>query len=256
MKIRMAVLALVLAVASPVAADAAQGILLLAHAGRPEWNAQVTQLAAEVDKRKPAEAAIGLANRDAIQAAVDRLKKRGVTEIVAVPFFISQKSPVLADAKYFEGLAVPVRLAAPPNADPVLFDIALSRIGENTSPGAIDVIILGGVGTSDSADVGTTAMDLSAAAQQLNRSRRFGPIVVLSKIDAQPSAQGQEQTRRSVERATAKGGRVVVVPVTAFDGLDKQVEIWLLGAPHELAKSAVLPDARLVDWVLSRASAQ
>src|SRR5262245_58863102 len=60
-----------LLVARGVYAD--PGILLLAHGGSPEWNARVTELAAQVNKTRPTEVAFGMATRATMQAGIDRL---------------------------------------------------------------------------------------------------------------------------------------------------------------------------------------
>jgi sirohydrochlorin cobaltochelatase len=80
------------------------GILLLAHGGSPEWNTRVTDLVTQIDKTKPTEAAFGMATRANIQAAVDRLVARGVTDIVAVPLFVSSWSSVITSTEYLLGL--------------------------------------------------------------------------------------------------------------------------------------------------------
>jgi len=85
------------------ASSADPGILLLAHGGSAEWNARVTDLAAQADTRKPTEVAFGMATRATIQAAVDRLVARGVTEIVAVPLFVSSWSSVITSTEYLLG---------------------------------------------------------------------------------------------------------------------------------------------------------
>ena len=87
-----------------------QGVLLLAHGGNPDWNAQVTNLAQSVDRTKPTEVAFGMATRANIQSAVDRLKARGVTDIVAVPLFVSSWSSVITSTEYLLGQ----RKEAPP----------------------------------------------------------------------------------------------------------------------------------------------
>lgn len=52
------------------------------------------------------EVAFGMAIRAYIQAAIDRLVARGVTEIVAVPLLLSSWSPVLTATAYL--LAYPI----------------------------------------------------------------------------------------------------------------------------------------------------
>lgn len=85
------------------AAQADTGVLLLAHGGNEHWNAQVESLAAEVDRLRPTEVAFGMATRANIQTAVDRLERRGVTEIVAVPLFVSSWSSVITSTEYLLG---------------------------------------------------------------------------------------------------------------------------------------------------------
>ena len=80
MRIRLAVCGVLLGVLLPGLALAGQGILLLADEGKAEWNTHVTQLATTVDKQKPTEAAVWSATNANVQAAVDRLVKRGVRD--------------------------------------------------------------------------------------------------------------------------------------------------------------------------------
>src|SRR5688572_2062367 len=90
------------------------GVLLLAHGGSAEWNRRVTELAARVDRTRPTEVAFGMATRANIQAAIDRLIARGVTDIVAVPLFVSSWSSVITSTEYLLGLRAeaPAALAA------------------------------------------------------------------------------------------------------------------------------------------------
>lgn len=85
--------------------SAALGILLLAHGGDPSWNAEVEKLRASVDAKAPAEAALGMADPESLQAAVERLQARGVRRIAAVPLFVSSNSEVLDQTKYALKLA-------------------------------------------------------------------------------------------------------------------------------------------------------
>jgi hypothetical protein len=101
-----------LLVARTAAAD--PGILLLAHGGSAEWNSRVTDLAAKVNGTRPTEVAFGMATRANIQTAIDKLAARGVTEIIAVPLFVSSWSSVITSTEYLLGLRkeAPAALAA------------------------------------------------------------------------------------------------------------------------------------------------
>ena len=87
------------------AAPAPYGILLLAHGGDPAWNGEVESLRAKVDAKVPTETALGMADVASLQAAVERLEKRGVARVVAVPLFIQTRSEVLDQTRYALGLA-------------------------------------------------------------------------------------------------------------------------------------------------------
>jgi len=80
------------------------GILLLAHGGSLEWNEDVRHAADQVDLQIPTEIAFGMATRSAMQGAIDRLVARKVTEIIAVPLFISSHSFVIDSQAYLLGL--------------------------------------------------------------------------------------------------------------------------------------------------------
>ena len=81
----------------------AQGILLLAHGGRDDWNQKVLELAAQVDSTRPVEVAFGMANKRTIQDALHRLEQRDVTDVVAVPLFVSSHSSVFRATEYLLG---------------------------------------------------------------------------------------------------------------------------------------------------------
>jgi sirohydrochlorin ferrochelatase len=87
-----------LGLAGSAAADT--GILLLAHGGSDQWNGRVLALAKQVDATQPTEVAFGMATRSAIDSALQRLKARGVSEIVAVPLFVSSYSSVITATEY------------------------------------------------------------------------------------------------------------------------------------------------------------
>ena len=111
-------LALVSALLAPGLAEA-QGILLLAHGGRDDWNRKVLELASQVDSTLPVEVAFGMANKRTIRDAVDRLAERDVTEIIAVPLFVSSHSSEMRATEFLLGS----RADAPPHLE------AFARMG-------------------------------------------------------------------------------------------------------------------------------
>ncbi len=105
MKKLMLILGLLLAAPVFAAVTPSYGILLMAHGGDASWNSEIAALRDTVDKTVPTETALGMADVNALQAAVDRLEKRGVKRIAAVPLFIHTRSEVLDQTRYALGLA-------------------------------------------------------------------------------------------------------------------------------------------------------
>ena len=124
-------LAVSFALAAPAVVEA-QGVLLLAHGGRDDWNRKVLELASQVDSTVPVEVAFGMANKRTIQDAVDRLAERDVTEIVAVPLFISSHSSVMRATEYLLGS----RADAPPELE--AFARMGARMGARRASGGPD----------------------------------------------------------------------------------------------------------------------
>ncbi len=100
------VMAAVLLASSMVTAQPADrpGVLLLAHGGAKEWNERVNAVAATIADEQPIEVAFGMASKATIQSGIDKLVARGVTNIVAVPFFVSSHSSVITSTQYLLGL--------------------------------------------------------------------------------------------------------------------------------------------------------
>lgn len=80
------------------------GVLILAHGGKSEWNDQVNKVAAEIRRQHPTEVAFGMASKQTIQTAIDRLQTQDVASIVAVPLFISSNSTVITSTEFLLGL--------------------------------------------------------------------------------------------------------------------------------------------------------
>ena len=280
----------------PAAAET--GILLLAHGGSAEWNARVTDLAAAVDKTKPTEVAFGMASRANLQRGVDRLVARGVTHIVAVPFFVSSWSSVITSTEYLLGqradappaLAVfakmseghgghggqtghgagahadgtkpvaspvPVRMTAALNDHPVVAQILATRaraIGKHPQSEALLIVAHG---PTDEEANQKWLTDMRSLARQLAGTERFGSIDYLTVRDDAPKPiweKARADLRRLVEKRQAEGRRVLIVPlVISFGGIEKGLRERLDGLSYTMSPSGLMPDDRLVGWVLEMA---
>jgi len=268
-----------------------RGILLLAHGGSAEWNDQITSLAAQVNRTMPTEVAFGMATRAAIQAGVDRLVSRGATEVVAVPLFISSWSTVITSTEYLLGqrteapaaLAafakmshgdhadhapvvdgttpikspVPVRMTRALNDHAAVADILTSRARSiSRNPSQESVVIVAHGPNSDGENQRWLA-DMGSLAGQMAKAERFASIDYLTLRDDAPAPvrdQATQELRSVVSRRIAEGRRVLVVPLlVSFGGIERGLRTRLDGLAYAMPAAALVPDDRLVGWVLEMA---
>jgi sirohydrochlorin cobaltochelatase len=282
-----------------------QGILLLAHGGSTEWNAHVTTLAAAVDRTTPTEVAFGMAARANIQGAVDRLRARGATEIMAVPLFVSSWSSVITSTEYLLGqraeappeLAiyakmnhsapspsagsqagshgagsdhaatdpqspiqspVPIRMTPALNDHPLVAEILTSRarsISRNPAEEAVVIVAHGPTGDDENR---RWLADMGSLAVRLRRTERFAAIEYLTLRDDAPKPvrdQATAELRGLVTKHLNEGRRVLIVPLlVSFGGIERGLRERLDGLTYAMPAAALVPDDRLVTWVLAMAN--
>ena len=256
------------------------GILLLAHGGQAQWNARVDELAAKVNATKPTEVAFGMATRANIQAAVDRLVARGVTEIVAVPLFVSSWSSVIRSTEYLLGARdeapaalaafarmshgssghgakgadphaghaapavdgttpvkspVPIRMTAALNDHPIVAEILATRarsIGRNPSS---ESLIIVAHGPTEEEDNRRWLADMASLSKRLGENEKFASVDYLTVRDDAPKPvweKAKAELRAMVEKRTAEGRRVLIVPLLiSFGGIEKGLRERLEGLP-------------------------
>lgn len=292
------------------------GVLLLAHGGAAEWNTRVTELAARVNDTRPTEVAFGMATRAEIQAAIDRLVARGVTEIIAVPLFVSSSSSIITSTEYLLGLrteqppalaifarmnhgshgaaaappatssdtaahaghgghtghgapaavvdgttpiAVPVPVRMTPALDdhPIVADIVASRARSISRNAASEALVIVAHGPNEEEDNLRWLASMGSLADRIRTTETFASIDTLTVRDDAPAevrAQATAELRAVVERHTQAGRRVLIVPlVISFGGIERGLRTRLEGLDYTMPTAGLMPDDRLVDWVLARA---
>lgn len=308
--------ALLLSAAGGAAAEAARGaresaapdaavkpgILLLAHGGKEQWNEEVQRVARAADAYAPTEVAFGMADRDEIQGAIDRLEARGATAITAVPLFVSSHSSVITSTRYLLGLtdtappelaryarmrhgagghhgrgahdahgaaeapdparmrpvdtSLPIRMTPALDRHPLVAEILLSRARAiSTTPSKEAVILVAHGPVSDEENQKWMA-DMEALAGPL-RDAGFARVVALTVRDDAPEpiwSQARAALRAAVESASADGLDVLIVPhLLSFGGIEQGIRKRLEGLDYRMAGQALLPDDRMLDWVLQSA---
>lgn len=279
------------------------GILLLAHGGSAEWNAHVTKVAAQVDRTKPTEVAFGMATRANIQAAVDRLTARGVTEIVAVPLFVSSWSSVITSTEYLLGqrteappeLAiyakmkhstpvatsgghgshgehgdatadarspvnspVPIRMTSALNDHPIVADILTSRARSISRNPADEAVVIVAHGPTREDENARWLADLASLAKRVSGAGAFASVDYLTLRDDAPRPvrdQATAELRAVVEKRLREGRRVLIVPLlVSFGGIERGLRERLAGLAYAMPDAGLVPDERLVTWVLAMAA--
>lgn len=260
------------------------GVLLLAHGGKQEWNEQVLELAAHVDKRYPTEVAFGMASRSSIEKAITRLIDRGATEIAAIPLFISSYSSVMRATEYLLGirrtiphrasvaehnqqrshggndalipitLPVPLCMSRALDAHPLVAEILLDRARTLSRDPRREVVILVAHGPVTDEDNAKWLAHMRKLADLMRIQYPFKRIEVITLRDDAPRsirAQATAQLRTMVRNARAEDYRVLIVPLLiSFGGIEQGIKQRLKGLDYVMSEEGLLPDARLVEWVI------
>lgn len=276
------------------------GILLLAHGGSLEWNEEVRHVADKADLQIPAEVAFGMATRSTMQAAVDRLVSRKVTEIVAVPLFISSHSSVIDSQTYLLGLRaqapedlkdfaamdhgsmdgamdhtmmhdsaaataamkpiaspVPVRMAPALDAHPIVADILADRAASISRDPSHEVVIVVAHGPVPEEDNKLWLHDMSLLAGRMRTRTHYAAIECLTlrdDADAPVRDAATAQLRQNVEQITKNGNTALIVPLLlSYGGIEGGLRKRLDGLTYRMPSQALLPDERIVNWVVSTA---
>jgi sirohydrochlorin ferrochelatase len=268
------------------AAEGGEGILLLAHGSHAHhghghhapasvWNANVEDLARSLDTRRPTEVAFGMADSQAIQAAVDRLESRGVKEIAVIPLFISSHSPIIGNSRYILGLqpelakttrlrhldrvssAAEFRFAGAIDAHPLVSEILLERARAVTDDPAATRVVLIAHGPNDEDENRLWLRDMEAHGRFLRERGGFPAVDVLTHRNDAP-APVKAEARAAFRQRVADAGRtgtVVVVPVLlSAGGIEAQLQADLEGLAYRFAQP-LMPHPNIERWVEAQVAA-
>jgi sirohydrochlorin ferrochelatase len=311
------------AVAQPAAAAPAAGktgVLLLAHGGSASWNDRVTALAGKVSEKMPIEVAFGMASRPNIQAAVDKLVATGVTEIVAVPLFVSNHSSVVTSTAYLLGAReempedlkmfakmnhgpgghgapkaaataaapapaeahaghaghgtaaaapaqdntarvnspVPIRMTGALGRHRLVGEILATRAQSISKDAPNEAVILVAHGPVRDDENNRWVEDMLSLAQGIHGATPFASVDALTvRDDAEKPVRdaATAELRALVEKRTSEKKRVLLVPVLmSYGGIEQGIKKRLEGLDYTLPDHGLMPDDRLVTWVLEMAS--
>jgi sirohydrochlorin ferrochelatase len=245
-----------------------------AHAPSPNanpWHDNVEAIARALDAKVPTEVAFGMAETPAMQDAVDRLQKRGVTRIAAIPLFISSHSPIIGNFRYILGLqdtlgtrtrlkhldrvrsTAKFQFSGAMDGDPLISEILYDRAKAVSKDPAKTNLVIIAHGPNDEEDNKLWLKDMEQHAAYL-KQKGFRTVEVLThRNDAPPEIKQAAKAafRQRVEAAGRDGETVVVPLLMSAGGIEKEVEGDLEGLKFSFGKP-LAPHPNLQRWVEAR----
>ncbi|WP_221469053.1 sirohydrochlorin chelatase [Cohnella nanjingensis] len=272
------------------------GIMVIGHGSRePDWVARVDRTVDATRERlnEPASLAglgltepvpvvaayLELVEGRLIQDGVNALEALGVTDIVAVPLFVSSGSTHVDEIGWalgayetprretdLERIAVRARLSygRPIGGDPEIADALLDKLagveradaseaeggGGAGDPGIADALLLIGHGSDEPWFHEAWRAELESLVSELMSRGGYG--------DAETAMLRPDEVaaRVGLLRARRPGARVIAVPVFLSEGYftSEAIPRRLAGLDCVYAEGALLPHARIGDWIVRRAS--
>jgi sirohydrochlorin ferrochelatase len=148
---------------------------------------------------------------------------------------------------------VPIRMAAALDRHPLVADILLTRARSISHNPVGEVVVVVAHGPVSDAENAQWLADMGALVKRMKKASRFQRIDYLTVRDDAPEplrSQATAELRRVVERATGEGRQVLIVPLLlSFGGIEAGIKKRLEGLRYTMASQALLPDARLIQWV-------
>lgn len=168
--------------------------------------------------------------------------------------------PASAEAVTPISLAVPVRMAPALDHHPIVAQILGERAASISRDPVHETVLLVAHGPVRDAEDRLWLDDMRQLAAQMQAATRYAGIECLTlRDDAGPEVRdaATQRLRQQVERATAAGNTVLVVPLLlSYGGIEQGLRERLQGLAYRMPAQALLPDARIAAWVLDSARAQ
>ena len=254
------------------AAEARQGVLVLAHGGNAQWNASVREAVAQAELPYATDVAFGMGMMPQevaqMQAAVDHLQAQGVGELLVVPLLVSSHSEVYRQYEYLLGirrdspwphhtpsplvLKIPVRLGTPLDSHPYVEDIVLERARALSQDPAGEVVVLVAHGPNSVRDNEAWLATMREIAQAVQRQGRFARVEACTLRD-DASWFTRRRAARALRHVVAEAGRAhraLVVPLLmARGGIEQKIPGHLRGLAYRYNGETLVPHPRIALWI-------
>ncbi len=149
---------------------------------------------------------------------------------------------------------VPISMRKALDSDPAVANILLSRAASISKDPTSEVVVVVAHGPVSDATNRLWLDDMSKLAGLMKAKSTYRRIDYLTVRDDAPEpirSQATAEFRSIVEKARAENARVLIVPLLlSFGGIEEGIKKRLEGLDYTLTSQALLPDARISEWVL------
>ena len=153
---------------------------------------------------------------------------------------------------------VPIRMAPALNDHPIVADILTSRARSISRNAAQEAVVLVAHGPTADDENRRWQKDMASIAEQMGRVARFASIDAVTLRDDAPKPirdRATAELRALVMKRIGEGRRVLIVPLlVSFGGIERGLRQRLEGLAYAMPQAALVPDDRLVAWVLAMAN--
>jgi hypothetical protein len=154
--------------------------------------------------------------------------------------------------------SMPIRMAPALNDHPIVADILRSRAHSISRNAAEEAVVIVAHGPSGDEENRRWQADMASIAERIRQVERFAAIDHLTLRDDAPKPVRDRATaelRALLTRRVSEGRRVLIVPLlVSFGGIERGLRQRLEGLPYVMSDTALVPDDRLVTWVLAMAN--
>jgi len=264
-------------VAVPQETAANIGVLVMAHGGDEAWNKTVLDAVGPLRARLPVAVALGMAERNSMQAAIVELEAAGVQHAVVVRLFISGAS-FRAQTEYLlslsdeaprffmghEGAEPPARLTRTLDvavSDEGLVDshlvgqILSARVAALSIDPEHETILILAHGMGLDSDNDALLHTMESRAEMVRAAAPYQRVVVetLREDWQDPRAEAEARIRRLLQEVAHAGDRAIVVPLRV-SGFGDYAEV-LEGLEYVADGRGLLPHPLMAEWI-QQATAQ
>lgn len=151
--------------------------------------------------------------------------------------------------------AVPIRMTPALNRHALIAEILTERARSISQAPASEAVILVAHGPVPDDDNRRWLDDMKVLAEQVKAAAPFAAVDYMTvRDDAGPAVReaATRELRANVERHAGLGRRVLVVPhLLSFGGIEQGLRKRLEGLDYTMTAQALMPDERIVQWVLA-----